>query len=167
MPTAYCNLDQAFGEWDNDEIKNRNKNKQQQQQVPKQEQQPEKQKSEENININFDNGNDIRSFCPNCKNCLDKNDEFQQKVIDTNVWPLPRWYPQVPQSYVPFDPYNRYWGNVRSSNGREDFGNQYDTFKRTDNTEILLKITIYIVAVLFIIFLVDILFKNKISSKLD
>jgi hypothetical protein len=165
MPTAYCNLEQAYGEWDNEEIKNKNRNishnQQNPQQGPKPVQAPEKQKSEENINVDFDKGNDIRTFCPNCKNCLDKNDALQQKVIDQVVWPKPRWQPQVPQSYAPFDPYNRYWAGVGTPNGREDFGNPYDTSRKNDNIEILLKITIFIVAVLFIILLVDILFKNK------
>ncbi len=162
MPTpAFCALDQAYGTWDNEEIKNKNRNISRNQQDNKPIQHPEKQKSEENINIDFDKGNDIRSFCPNCKNCLNKNDELQQKIIDTTIWPLPRWIPQVPQSYAPFDPYNRYWAGIGTQNGREDFGNMYETFRKNDNTEILLKITIFIVSVLFIILLVDLLFKNK------
>ena len=162
MPTpAYCALDQVYGDWNNDEIKNN-------QRISSQPVEPtgppvkSVQTPKESINVNFDAGNDIRSFCPSCKNCLKANDALQQKIIDINTYPLPRWIPQNPQPYAPYDPYNRYWANNHSHNGREDFGNIFEHMGRNgNNIEILLKITIFIMSVLFIILLVDILFKNK------
>lgn len=173
MPTSpFCALDQAYGTWDNDEIKNKNRNDRNVSQQPQPQPPPQPQpnqpsqspKPPSDINVSYDSGGDIRSFCPNCKNCLNKNDSLQQKVIDQNIWPRVRWIPQDPQSYIPFDPYNRYWANTNQISGREDFGNSYDTIKKSDIVEILLKITIFVVAVLFIILLADTIFKNRETS---
>jgi hypothetical protein len=66
--------------------------------------------------------NDVREVCPNCSGCLKENNKLQQKVVDQTIWPRPQWIPQDPQGYVPFDPYNRYWG-ILNNNRREEFGN--------------------------------------------
>ena len=67
---------------------------------------------------------------PNCKNCLNANNNLQQQIIDQNIWPRPRWVPQNPTAYESYDPYNRYWMNNVPQDTREDFGNVYS---RTDN----------------------------------
>lgn len=69
------------------------------------------------------NNNGLRSFCPNCQSCLNANDVLQQRIIEVNTWPRPRWTPQYPNAYVPFDPFNRYWMNNVPESQREEFGN--------------------------------------------
>jgi hypothetical protein len=113
------------------------------------------------------NNNGLRSFCPNCQNCVKANDILQQRIIEVNTWPRPRWTPQYPQAYVPFDPYNRYWANTvpQSHIGREDFANlfggTFEHFGQGSNngdgggmnmsTETLLQIILFILIALFII----------------
>ena len=69
------------------------------------------------------NNNGIKTFCPNCQSCIDANDVLQQRIIETNIWPRPRWTPQYPNAYVPFDPFNRYWMNNVPMSQREEFSN--------------------------------------------
>lgn len=91
---------------------------------------------------------DIRSFCPNCTNCLNKNDQLQQQIIQQNVWPRPRWTPQsYPEPYSSFDPFNRYWYRENFEN-RENFGNNI-------SDETLLQVVLFLLISLFIIQIID------------
>jgi len=128
------------------------------------------------------NNNGLRTFCPNCQNCLNANDVLQQKIVEVNTWPRPRWTPQYPNAYVPFDPFNRYWMNNVPSSHIEEFGNvnmyggnmygggnMYEHFgqgqgKGSGNmsgnmsTETLLQVILFILIALFIIQLVECLY---------
>jgi hypothetical protein len=179
MPTSYCGLEDAYGNWDNKEIKNKQNLQISHQQQQQQQQQTEESKPQEalgvprnnnqrtqGLNVDFDSGNDIRSFCPNCNNCVKKNDALQQQIIDQTIMNRPHWVPQLPQAYAPFDPYNRYWTQTNGIEGREDFGNTNDSIFNmrkgsSDNIEILLKIIIFIICILFFVQLIDLIFKLK------
>jgi hypothetical protein len=149
MPTAFCSLDEAYGDW----------NRKPQPQPQPQPQQNQQRHEDNNVNIKFENtSNDVRNFCPNCKSCLNANNELQQKIVNQTVWPRPRWTPQIPDAYAPFDPYNRYWTNVYSGNGREDFGNPNSN--GNVNVDMLLKVIIFVLSVLFTVQIIE-LFNNK------
>lgn len=150
MPTAFCSLDQAYGNWNtNKQQSNQGNQHQQQQQKQQQKQQQQNQfKSEEPFN---QPGN----FCPNCKNCLDKNNIFQQKVIEQNIWPRPRWIPEsYPSPYESHDPYNRYWMNTFQPERRENFSN-----KICNNSEGTIKLIMFILVSLFLIQFFEMIFK--------
>ncbi len=115
------------------------------------------------------NNNGVRSFCPNCQSCLNANDVLQQKIIEQNIWPRPRWEPQYPTAYVPYDPFNRYWMNNVPQSHREDFGNVmnggiFENFGNSKgngngmNTETLLQVILFILIALFIIQLIECLY---------
>jgi hypothetical protein len=146
MPTAFCSLDDAYGNW-NDRKKTIYNNKQESK---------ESKESKENVQkdlTEIDNKDD-RTFCPNCKSCLKSNDILQQNIIDQIVWPRPRWIPQNPEAYFQYDPYNRYWANF---NQREDFGNVYNN----DQISMLLYLVIFILFVIFITQVIELIFKEK------
>ena len=136
-------------------------------------------KSQEEDNLNtYDSSetqNDIRSFCPNCKNSLKANDILQQRIIEQNIWPRPRYVPQYPQAYVPYDPYNRYWAQNQPASQREDFGNglgfgngfgnMFEGFgnavgSNKTSPENLLQILLLILIALFIIQLVELVYSK-------
>ncbi len=162
MPTAYCNLNDIYGDtWNSSPDPNRRQLSTPtplQQQVPRQ-QVPQQQKKD--INVEFEPITDIKSFCPNCNDCLKRNDEFQQKVIDQTIWPRPQWVPQPPQAYDQFNPYNRYWTQTTGIQSREDFGNSNGSANNSYNIELLLKIIIFILTIMFMVQLVDIILKVK------
>ncbi len=148
MPTAFCSLEDAYGDW--------NRKPQQQ----NNQQQNNKQSDENNINVKFENmSNDIRNFCPNCKSCLNANNDLQQKIINQTIWPRPRWVPQTPDAYIPHDPYNRYWTNVYPLNGREDFGN--GNGNNNVNVDSLLRVILFVLSILFIVQIVEIFNKTE------
>ena len=112
-------------------------------------------------NIINPNKNDT-SVCPHCNNCLSMNNQFQQKVVDTAIRPLPRWIPQSP-NLQPFDPFTRYvnynngsehFGNV-SFNGIEHFGNKLTV----NNAEKLMQLVLYLLIALFILQLFELISK--------
>lgn len=164
MPTAFCSLEDAYGgNWTKPPNVSQNKEKITDKPVVL-EQNSNQETSETsgqntNINTNFDTNNDIRSFCPNCESCKKSNDVLQQKIINQTIWPRPQWIPQVPNAYTQHDPYSRYWTNVNQIDQREDFSN--NLFDKNDSTDILLKVVIFMLLILFIVQLVDIIFKNK------
>ncbi len=110
------------------------------------------------------NNNGLRSFCPNCQNCTQANDVLQQRIIEQNIWPRPRWTPQYPNAYVPYDPFNRYWMNNVPQSHREDFGNVFENFGKGSgngnnmSTETLLQVILFILIALFIIQLIECLY---------
>ena len=178
MPTAFCSLEDAYGgNWtkpSNNNLRREvpNNVSQKREEITDKPVIPEQNSnqgtseahvpnanSNTNINTNFDTNNDIRSFCPNCASCKKANDVLQQKIINQTIWPRPQWIPQVPNAYIQHDPYNRYWANVNQIDQREDFGN--NLFDKNDSTDILLKVVIFMLLILFIVQLVDIIFKNK------
>jgi hypothetical protein len=151
MPTAFCSLEDAYGDW--------NRKPQQTQQQNENKNNENKNNENNSINTKYENTtNDIRNFCPNCKSCLKANDELQQKIINQIVWPRPRWTPQIPDAYVQHDPYNRYWTNAYSINGREDFGNPNST---NVNVDMLLKVIIFVLSVLFVVQIIEIFNKSE------
>jgi hypothetical protein len=197
MPTpSFCSLEEVYGDWNFK--KPETLHKQQKQASPRfsnQDHQDHKDHQDQNLNHrpqlqpitqqeesqSFQSsdkqddyrptGDGLRSFCPNCNNCVKANDVLQQRIIEQNIWPRPRWEPQDPHAYVPFDPYNRYWSqNVPQSHmsqyGREDFGNSgiFENFGKGNgngngmNTETLLQIILFILVALFIIQLVECLY---------
>lgn len=140
MPTAYCNLEDAYGpDWG------------------KQKQTKPVKPVEKNV-LNAVNGsetaNDTRSFCPNCKNCLDKNNTLQQQIIDQNISPRPRWIPQYPSAYEIYDPYNRYWTNFQNQSTKEYFGSDKES-----KIENMLNFILFILVALFLIQLIEMITK--------
>jgi len=107
--------------------------------------------------------NGLRSFCPNCKSCLNANNMLQQRIVEVNTWPHPRWEPQYPNAYVPYDPFNRYWMNNVPPSHREDFGNVFENFGKSNNTEALLQIILFILIALFIVQLVECLYMRTVE----
>jgi hypothetical protein len=164
MPPAFCALSDVYSDWNFD------KTKQQQQQQQRIEEkrpqiqpvaQPNKSKEEENLNVydSSETQNDIRSFCPNCKNCLKANDILQQRIIEQTIWPRPQWVPQYPDAYIPYDPYNRYWSQTQPLSQREDFGNTFEELTNIrQSPDNLLQILLLILIALFIIQLVEIIY---------
>ena len=150
MPT-YCSLNDAYGSsWNSKPIVAKT--------VPQQAQQKQEDEKKEKAFQAAQqppSGSGEKSFCPNCKNCLENNNKFQQSVIDTAIRPLPRWVPQN-ENIGTYDPYNRYFAshenfeNTRESfmnmNTRENFGNISVT-----NGEKMLQLILYLLIALFII----------------
>lgn len=178
MPTpAFCSLDEVYSDWN---FKKPKENKQPQiestqqpsqqqsnhpniQPIQKQlsngnhfEKQPEQQEQQD---VYIPNNNGIRSFCPNCSNCINANDVLQQRIIEQNIWPRPRWTPQYPDAYGDYDPFNRYWMNNVPQSHREDFGNVFENFgNKKNSTETLLQVILFILIALFIIQLIECLY---------
>jgi len=161
MPTIpFCSLDTAYGSWNFDKPK---QNQKQSQNHSQPQLQPVIQEVKEEKAL----GN-INSFCPNCNSCLKANDVLQQRILETNISPLPQWIPQHPHAYIPFDPYNRYFMNNPLSN-REDFGNynpgnssnSSNQSSFTFTSEIILQILLAILVILFICELVRCLINYK------
>ena len=118
-----------------------------------------------------DNG--MNSVCPNCKHCLQQNNEFQQRVVDQSIGPLPRWVPQT-DNVQAWDPFTRYFAPRRESFGnvydpqslydswqnrmpypfqkREDFGNL-----STTNASNLIQLVLYLLITLFVIQLFELI----------
>lgn len=178
MPTAYCNLEDAYGtSWGPKNNKKSTNSEQNNQRSALPQLQPVKENTNANNDKNFNvvNGsetsNDIRSFCPNCKNCLNKNDYLQQQIINQNISPRPRWIPQYPTAYEVYDPYNRYWASAQqqinkeyfdSQNGVEYFGNSQngiDYFTQGSKIENLLNLILFILVALFLIQLIEMIIK--------
>lgn len=170
MPTAFCALEDAYGDWGKKPVKskedsakniNTNKNNNDKEIVKKE---------WENSYSGSENANDIRSFCPNCQNCLNANNMLQQKIIEQNIWPRPRWIPQNPTAYEMHDPYNRYWmDHSQNQNHREDFGNINHSFgspfnlerfgNEVSRSEGLLQLILFVLVCLFIIQLFEMIFR--------
>lgn len=173
MPPAFCALDEVYSDWS---FKQPNANQpsqlnKQSQQISVQQNHPslkpiqqqqqtnnhfEEQEQQEDVYIPKNEG--VKSFCPNCSNCLNANNVLQQRIIEQNIWPRQRWTPQDPYAYAPYDPFNRYWMNNVPQSHREDFGNvgrenfgNLGTFK----TENLLQIILCILIALFLIQLLE------------
>jgi len=152
MPTpAFCSLDEVYGDWNVDKTKQQRQNQLVKQNHPSLN--PVKKDEEQDVYI--PKNEDLRSFCPNCKNCLNANDALQQKIIEQNIYPRPRWEPQYPNAYVPYDPYNRYWASNQPSNTREDFGNLFENFGKKTNSNDILQLLLFILIALFIIQLIE------------
>jgi len=154
MPTVpFCALDDVYADWG---FKKPNTTQQLQmtQQVHPSLQPVQKESDDEYT----PKGSDLRNFCPNCNGCVKANDVLQQRIIEQNIWPRPRWTPQNPHSYVPYDPFNRYWMNNVPPSHREDFG-MFENFgipgKNGVSTELLLQIILFILIALFVIQLVE------------
>lgn len=169
MPTAFCSLEDAYGDWNRpmSQLGGGIPNVRQTQQPEKPEKPVQTEQEKPNnstIDTKFENMNgDIRNFCPNCKSCIKANDELQQKIINQVIWPRPRWIPQTPDAYVPYDPYNRYWTNMYPMGTREDFGSShpYSMYFQNDNVSFLLNVVIFILSVLLIIHIVEFFMKYK------
>jgi hypothetical protein len=142
MPTAYCNLSDAYGEWDTKNMPTR----QQQPTQPVQPTQPTQ---------------TAQSICPNCNNCLSANNSFQQQVLNQTIDPRPRWIPQYPSAYMQYDPFNRYWMNnvpgshIEEFGNIEYFGNSGAIGNKPLDTRTLIQIILVILVSLFIIQLLD------------
>ncbi len=171
MPTpSFCALDEAYADWG---FKKPN-SKQQIEQTNSQQSHPSLkpiqkhqqtnnhfEEQEQDVYIPKDNG--IKSFCPNCSNCINANNVLQQRIVETNTWPRPHWTPQNPHAYVPYDPFNRYWMNNVPQSHREDFGNGGHGMFEINNganmsTEMLLQVILFILIALFIIQLIECLY---------
>lgn len=165
MPTVpFCSLEDAYSDWNNKPPI------QSIQSVPVY---PQIQPSQEPVQNSNDSIQEttqetIKSFCPNCRGCINANNSLQQKIIDVNTWPRPRWIPQYPNSYVPYDPFNRYWMNTVPQNRIEEFGNierftqphQHQSSYYTKNDPFLLQLLIFILVALFIIQLIDCIYSR-------
>jgi hypothetical protein len=166
----FCAIEDIYTDWNFEKPKQ----KQQQQQnhpslkpILKQQSNGPFEKDQGSGDVYIPSNNDIRSFCPNCQNCLNANDVLQQRIIEQNIWPRLRWEPQNPNAYVPFDPFNRYWMNNVPLSHREEFGNIFENFGQPKgitmpngaiNTETLLQIILFILITLFVIQLVECLY---------
>jgi len=179
MPTvSFCALEDVYSDWNFKKPEqapavlqpNNEQNHPSLKPLPKQQNIGHFQKDQEEQDDYIPNNNGLKSFCPNCNSCIRANDVLQQRIIEQNIWPRPRWEPQYPQAYVPFDPYNRYWmNNVPQSHisGREDFGNIFEGFGSKNsglNTETLLQIILFILIALFVIQLVECLYMRATSE---
>ncbi len=184
MPTpAFCSLDEVYSDWNFKKPAsqpNLSSNQQSNQQLSTKEsihQHPqlhpaqqisqngpfEKDQEQEDDTTYIPNNNGLRSFCPNCQNCVKANDVLQQRIIEQNIWPRPRWEPQYPNAYAPYDPFNRYWMNNVPQSHREDFGNVFENFGKGNrngnmSTETLLQVILFILIALFIIQLIECLY---------
>ena len=188
MSTPYgCALDLAYADWNFTQPNSNNKkmqNVQNNQNDQKMQNVQNNQKTQimprpqlHSVNTEYQNNTfdfydsnetkkNIKSFCPNCQNCLKANDVLQQRILEQTIYPRPAWIPQYPQAFVPYDPYNRYWTNVQPNIGREDFGNfdpfGTEYFGKKSNIKTILQVILVILIALFIIQLVD---SNGSSSK--
>lgn len=146
MPT-YCTLQDAYGpNWNSKQLNTNNTNKEL---IKKEEEKKEKafQTAQQPSK-----GQGESSFCPHCNNCLEQNNKFQQKVIETAMRPLPRWTPQT-QNINPWDPYNRYFApkeEFGNFNYRENFGDI-----NVQNGEKLIQLILYLLIALFVIQLAE------------
>ena len=95
----------------------------------------------------------LQSDVPSCHQCLRQNNEFQQRVIDQAIRPLPRWYPQTSETQA-WDPFNRYFGS-----GYEGFGNEGFSSVSGTKTDIgnLIQLVFYLLVTLFIIQLLELI----------
>ena len=165
MPPAFCALDQAYGNW--------GKPKESKPEPPVKDNSQKTSLSALNVYNGNEGMGDVRSFCPNCNNCLNANNMLQQKIIEQNIWPRPRWIPQSPHAYEPHDPYNRYWMDTYSPQrreefhgGRESFGSgkfgslfNIERFGNMNNSEGLLQLILFILIALFVIQLFEMIFR--------
>ena len=178
MPTPYgCALDDAYANWGfkqpNTDIKQTLHSHPSLKPHQQDNHQQDNHKQEKVVNNHFemqqDNHQDvyltkdtnIRNFCPNCQNCLNANDVLQQRIIEQTIYPRPRWEPQNPHAYTPYDPFNRYWLNNVAPTHREDFGNVWENFDKGKNnmtTQTLLQVILFILIALFVIQLVECLY---------
>jgi hypothetical protein len=165
MPTpSFCALDEVYSDWNfkKSDFQTQQHARPQLQPITSQKNQEETPfQSKEQDDVYIPKNNDIPSFCPNCQNCLNANDVLQQRIVEVNTWPRPRWSPQYPNAYTPYDPFNRYWMNNVPSSHREDFGNIYENFgsgKIDLRTETLLQVILFILVALFIIQLIECLY---------
>lgn len=153
MPTAYCSLDEVYGSmsW----TKPKDQRGQNQFQGQGREDRQDQRKQDMNPMNGSESLNDIRSFCPNCKNCLDKNNALQQQIVNQNISPRPRWVPQYPGVYDPYDPYNRYWANATQLSNKEYFGSDHEYGR--SKIENLLNLILFVLIALFLIQLVELI----------
>lgn len=153
MPTTFCALDEAYGNWGK-EIRKQNVDIVQKETIENNTTTSNDQKTSlKDLNVYSDN----RSFCPNCQNCIDANNIFQQKVIEQNIWPRPRWTPQIPTAYDSFDPYNRYWMNTNNVQEKEEFSNI-----NNNSSQGLLQLILFVLVALFIIQFIEMIYKMTI-----
>jgi hypothetical protein len=175
MPTAFCSLNEAYGDsWaqNNSQNKTPSAMKPTMKPIIKQnlqfsQEQPKnvvmKDSDSESESVSDQNTAYQKTFCPNCQNCLGANNDFQQKVINQTIWPRPRWEPQYPTAYVQNDPYNRYWTQNLPQNYREEFGNVFENFGSRNNnidTKTILQIILLILVILFFIQLFQCFYKR-------
>lgn len=147
MPT-YCTLQDAFG------ISSFNKKENK----PQPTQQANNNPNDSSKNLYPDSvgvKEGLRSVCPHCNSCLNQNNEFQQRVVNTALGPLPRWIPQNHDGVGAWDPFNRYFPQAREDfgnvgMGREDFGNL-----SVGNAEKLIQLIMYLLIALFVIQLLE------------
>lgn len=163
MPTpAFCALDAAYGDWDNNKIKK-------QESIYQEVSGGKIEKEPEYVTTKLEPS--VREFCPNCNNCINANNRLQQDIIDQNNWPRPRWVPQqYPGPYVAFDPYNRYWASITGPPRREDFmnfGNIFEPFANSgvkNNNDVfqgILQLIMFILVALFILQLFELFSKTS------
>jgi len=182
MPTPFgCAIDEVYSDWNfkksstgvpNEQNSNSNQSLHQHPQLHPIQSQSHSQSHSQQFQQNNDDNNDdvyipnnngLKSFCPNCQSCLNANNMLQQRIVEVNTWPRPRWEPQSPNAYVPFDPFNRYWMNNVPPSHREDFGNIFENFGKGGggnglSTANLLQIILFILIALFIIQLIECLY---------
>jgi len=159
MPT-YCTLSDAYGpSWGAEPNQNKSKsveiaNKKREDQYNKRVEQAQTAPRGETINMQ----QGVDSNCPNCNHCLRQNNQFQQKVVEQAIHPLPRWVPQY-NNVQSFDPFNRYFapnkenfGNYDPYNPRrvENFGNL-----SSENANNLIQMVLYLLIMLFVIQLLE------------
>jgi hypothetical protein len=153
MPTAYCSLNDAYGDWDNSydpSILYRKPtgvaNEQSSEEVYEE-------SSSEEVETGLGQGQGVGPVCPSCHKCIEANNRFQQQVYNQTIAPRPQWIQTGPEPYLLHDPFNRYWSQ------REYFGNPGLSTGQID-TKILLKVLLVILVTMFIIQMME-CFKNK------
>jgi hypothetical protein len=161
MPT-YCTLADAYGpEWGKGA--NTPPNKQAEEKRVQQYQQvvQKAQTAPQGEEIDVKNGNVLQNNipCPSCQNCLHQNNQFQQKVIDQAIRPLPRWIPQTPNIQA-WDPFTRYFApKEQFGNVPFGFGNRVEHFGNlnTANATNLMQLVLYLLIALFVIQLFELI----------
>jgi hypothetical protein len=171
MPTAYCNLNDAYGDWDYSNDPSSFFKKGARNQVQNQARNHEESSSEE---PNYPlapitpapHVPTANSVCPSCNTCLAANNKFQQQVLNQTIGPRPQWIPQNnyynnqydPVPYMTHDPFNRYWTQRDNWIQRENFGNvEFLGSPGSVNidTKILIKILLVILITMFIVQLME------------
>jgi hypothetical protein len=122
----------------------------------------------------------LKSFCPNCHDVIRANNILQQKIVEQNIWPRPRWIPQNPGAYEQWDPYNRYFSQNQFSErlppwSRENnYNNHKEYFSQSSNNPMLLtntdqivQLILIVIVVLFVLQLIELLISGigKLQAK--
>lgn len=117
--------------------------------------------------------------CPTCNNCIEKNNWFQQQVVNQAIDPRAQWIPQyanmpppnvnahLPQGSAPpyggghpvmGNPFNRYYNPNTTGRMVEGFANRENFGMSVSKGEKALQLILFILVALFVIQLFELIF---------